>query len=150
MLKILSDTYSSSKLKSELEAVGNLNFKLVSEEGKKTRSIEDPTVLAAVIGAGATTLGAVIGLIGVWLSTRNNKADVVIEIKMTKEIAQILLAEKVKENLTEKIAERFFASNIDSLILSAEDVKGLSEKDQLFFDTIPESEVDYLSILEDL
>jgi hypothetical protein len=133
-----------------MDNVGDLTFELVSEGKERTRSIEDPTVLAAVIGAGATSFAAVIGIIGLWLSNRNNKPEVVIEIKMTKEIAQILLASKAEINSRGRIAEQAFANNTDSMILSSEQIMDLSEEDRLFFDAIPESKVDYVSILEDL
>jgi hypothetical protein len=84
-IPILSDTLRSEELyqvlaRSDREAY----LRLVPNEQLTRSSLADPTVVAALIGAGATTLAALVSLIGVvWSTVRKSTGPpVIIEIRL--------------------------------------------------------------------
>ena len=96
-IPILCDVHKADQLDAILKPA-NTNITLEIKEDKKmvTRSaFSDPTVLAALIGAGATTIAAVVTLIGVIWSTRikEQKAneDTGIVIKVSNQALQTIL-----------------------------------------------------------
>ena len=82
---IISDTLLTEELR-EILATKGIQLELLPNPEVTRSPLGDPTVLAALIGAGATTLASLITLIGVIWSTRQKEKKsslaTVIEIKV--------------------------------------------------------------------
>jgi len=80
VIPIIADTLSQEELKKAMEQHSNEQVALtVLENPDKYRSVlSDPTILGAVIQAGATVLGAVVGVLAAVYASRKqgNKTEV--------------------------------------------------------------------------
>ncbi len=154
---ILSDTHTSNELKTILsESSEDIKFELLPDDQVTRSPFMDPTVLAALIGAGATTLASLIALIGVIWSTRQNENkasdDAVIQIKINKAALEFIInrnPDQYKQIINLPEGE---TSNKDILELPIKIAANLKNSDTPYKDILQEllpAEVEHVAIIED-
>lgn len=156
-IPILCDVHDANQLKNILRSANNnITLDIQKDEEIVTRSaFNDPIVLAALIGAGATTLGAVITLIGVVWSARikEKKAneDTGIVIKVSNQALQTIL-QKHPDKRTQLQELLDNSPTPDAIELSPEVAAAIEEGGNPYHlilnDLLPE-EVKHIAILEE-
>ena len=151
---ILSDTHSSKELIELLQSTNStIHFELQPSDQPTRSLLNDPTVVVALINAGAITVAALIGLFGVVWSTKRKEQkidnEVVIEIKIK--------AEKIKDLKTlneakqQVLTQLFDENDIETEKLRLPNL-GEVDLNQTYEDVLNEillEDVEYVSILED-
>jgi len=154
IIPIISDLRSSEELHKLLQTTNtSIQFELHPSD-QPTRSIlSDPSVVVALINAGAVTVAALIGLFGVVWSTKRkekkNDNEVVIEIKIKADkIKDLKTLNEAKQQI---LAKLFDESNIDSEKLRLPNL-GEVDLNQTYEEVLKEimlEDVEYVTILED-
>lgn len=151
-IPILSDTLSAEEIYALLRQQGEVNLSLQSD-GVTTRSVlSDPSVVAALIGAGATTMASIITLIGVIWSTRRKEKQAgegtFIELKISKAAFQSLMqsqdpaAASLKKLVSTSGSERL------QIPVTAEG-EAVSSYADLLESVLQPEEVEHIAIMED-
>ena len=150
VVPIISDTLRAVELQEVLSPEG-IQVELLPNPEVTRSPLGDPTVLAALIGAGATTLAALITLLGVIWSARQKEKrsspDTVIEIQ-------------IKGDALAGILERLSTDNVPGMNLKADRIQlNIDEAETLdltdnpyreLLEKILPNEVKQVHIIEDI
>lgn len=152
-IPLLSDSLSGEELEALIKARTNEINLITIEDGEYgSRSpFSDPAVLAALIGAGATTLASIITLLGVIWTTRQNEKKAspasIIIVRIDKNAAEVLTTAQMK--LPEHIAQPLIENQ--DLVFTIEDAAKLGNQDNPYHALLEElspEHVKQISVLE--